>query len=166
MSDRNNKVPGFGELLRNYRDRSGISQGELAKRIGLTREYISMIETGRRFNPSRKKLYAIVGELGLSSDEIKGVEEIIGDYISIDSGSIVSNYHPVYRALEELLKLPIDSLLAREKMVEFCKHLSTATSHLGLISEQKKEIRILNLIMKGYFYIPKSKKVKKNVCRD
>src|SRR4051812_12096247 len=37
----------FSQRVRKYREREGITQDELAKRLGMSRNYVSMIEGGR-----------------------------------------------------------------------------------------------------------------------
>ena len=67
-----------GDRLREERKRQGISQRELAARLGLSPSLISQIETGRS-KPSVSTLYAIVTELRLSLDRLfRGPEEEIG----------------------------------------------------------------------------------------
>src|ERR687891_1011379 len=61
----------IGSRLREERDRVGISQRELARRIGLSASMISQIESGQS-KPSVSTLYGIVTELGVSVDEIFG----------------------------------------------------------------------------------------------
>lgn len=64
-----------GEQLREERQRQGISQRELAARLGLSPSLISQIETGRS-KPSVSTLYAIVTELHLSLDRLfRGTDE-------------------------------------------------------------------------------------------
>ena len=66
-----------GDRLREERNRQGISQRELAARLGLSASLISQIETGRS-KPSVSTLYAIVTELRLSLDRLfEGPEEEI-----------------------------------------------------------------------------------------
>lgn len=43
----------FSERVRAYRDSEGLSQEELARRLGISSNYISMLERGKR-SPSRK----------------------------------------------------------------------------------------------------------------
>jgi transcriptional regulator with XRE-family HTH domain len=70
-------VPVAGELedigtrLREERDRVGISQRELARRVGLSASMISQIESGLS-RPSVSTLYGIVTELGVSVDDLFG----------------------------------------------------------------------------------------------
>ena len=67
-----------GERLREERKRQGVSQRELAARLGLSPSLISQIETGRS-KPSVSTLYAMVTELHLSLDRLfRGPEEDMG----------------------------------------------------------------------------------------
>ena len=59
----------FGETLRVYRQRSGLTQENLAERIGVNRAYIAMLETGQRRNLTSKKLANIIDTLDLSETE-------------------------------------------------------------------------------------------------
>lgn len=59
----------IGERLRLERKRRGVSQRQLAERVGLSPSLISQIETGRS-KPSVSTLYAIVTELGISLDRL------------------------------------------------------------------------------------------------
>jgi transcriptional regulator with XRE-family HTH domain len=61
----------IGARLREERDRVGISQRELARRIGLSASMISQIESGQS-KPSVSTLYGIVTELGVSVDDVFG----------------------------------------------------------------------------------------------
>ncbi len=59
----------IGDRLRDERVRAGISQRELARRLGLSASLISQLESGQS-KPSVGTLYAIVNELGVSLDRI------------------------------------------------------------------------------------------------
>jgi transcriptional regulator with XRE-family HTH domain len=59
----------IGARLREERERSRISQRELARRLGLSASLISQIEKGQS-KPSVGTLYAIVTELGVSLDRL------------------------------------------------------------------------------------------------
>lgn len=59
----------IGPRLREERERAGISQRELARRLGVSASLISQIESGQS-KPSVSTLYAIVTELGLSLDRV------------------------------------------------------------------------------------------------
>ncbi|MEE8406562.1 MAG: helix-turn-helix domain-containing protein [Acidimicrobiia bacterium] len=59
----------IGERLKEERNNAGISQRELARRLGLSASLISQLESGLS-KPSVGTLYAIVTELGVSLDKI------------------------------------------------------------------------------------------------
>lgn len=62
-------LDGIGDRLREERVRAGISQRELARRLGLSASMISQLESGLS-KPSVGTLYAIVTELNLSLDRV------------------------------------------------------------------------------------------------
>lgn len=59
----------LGERLREERVKAGISQRELARRLGLSPSLISQLESGQS-RPSVGTLYSIVTELGVSLDHV------------------------------------------------------------------------------------------------
>ncbi len=63
------ELDGIGDRLREERVRAGLSQRELARRLGLSASLISQLESGLS-KPSVGTLYAIVTELDLSLDRI------------------------------------------------------------------------------------------------
>jgi transcriptional regulator with XRE-family HTH domain len=71
----------IGERLREERVKAGISQRELARRLGLSPSLISQLESGQS-RPSVGTLYSIATELGLSLDRV-----IRGDDFPEASGS-------------------------------------------------------------------------------
>lgn len=65
----------IGDRLREERMKAGLSQRELARRLGLSASMISQLEAGQS-KPSVGTLYSIVTELGLSLDQIiRGSED-------------------------------------------------------------------------------------------
>lgn len=62
-------LAGIGDRLREERTRAGISQRELARRLGLSASMISQLESGLS-KPSVGTLYAIVTELDVSLDKL------------------------------------------------------------------------------------------------
>jgi transcriptional regulator with XRE-family HTH domain len=63
------ELDGIGDRLRTERTKAGISQRELARRLGLSASLISQLESGLS-KPSVGTLYAIVTELDLSLDKL------------------------------------------------------------------------------------------------
>lgn len=79
--DVSHHLDGIGERLRNERVAAGLSQRELARRIGLSASLISQLESGQS-KPSVGTLYAIVTELDISLDRL-----MRGDaYVDTDDG--------------------------------------------------------------------------------
>lgn len=68
-ADFKHELDGIGDRLREERLRAGISQRELARRVGLSASLISQLESGLS-KPSVGTLYAIVAELGVSVDRV------------------------------------------------------------------------------------------------
>jgi transcriptional regulator with XRE-family HTH domain len=62
-------TPYVGSAFRQLRERTELSQEELAFRAGMDRTYVSGIERGRR-NPSLKSMQRVAAQLGLSLDEV------------------------------------------------------------------------------------------------
>lgn len=71
-------LDGIGDRLREERNKAGISQRELARRLGLSASMISQLESGLS-KPSVGTLYAIVTELNLSLDRVIRGEDFSED---------------------------------------------------------------------------------------
>jgi len=69
VGDPRDGLKGIGERLREERVKAGISQRELARRLGVSPSLISQLESGQS-NPSVGTLYAIVTELDVSLDRL------------------------------------------------------------------------------------------------
>ncbi len=93
QSKLNETLDGIGDRLRAERMKAGMSQRELARRLGLSPSLISQVESGLS-KPSVGTLYAIVTELGLSLDRmIRG-----GDYQANGDGTSSEPFEPVVRS--------------------------------------------------------------------
>jgi transcriptional regulator with XRE-family HTH domain len=77
----------IGARLREERERHGISQRELARRLGVSPSLISQIESGQS-RPSVSTLYAIVTELGASLEHVFRGHD--GDQ-AVDAGATTSS---------------------------------------------------------------------------
>jgi transcriptional regulator with XRE-family HTH domain len=79
------ELDGIGARLRDERTKAGISQRELARRLGLSASLISQLESGLS-KPSVGTLYAIVTELDLSLDKLlRGDEQAGREGVADDS---------------------------------------------------------------------------------
>lgn len=77
-SDPTEKLKDVGDRIRSERKRAGLSQRELARRLGLSASMISQVESGMS-QPSVATLWAIVTELNLSLDRLIRGEDFLGD---------------------------------------------------------------------------------------
>lgn len=57
-------------MLKRLREAKGLTQPEVARRAGITDEYVSMLESGVRRNPSLAVLIRIAKVLGVSVSEL------------------------------------------------------------------------------------------------
>ncbi len=55
--------------IRDHRDASGMTQAELARRLGVTRQTVIAIEQGR-YSPSLELAFQIAAEFGVGIDDI------------------------------------------------------------------------------------------------
>ena len=60
----------FSELLQRYLDESGMTQADLAAKLGTSRSSIGNLMRGSSREPSLHKAYAIAKALGISLDEM------------------------------------------------------------------------------------------------
>ncbi len=106
----------IGARLREERDRVGISQRELARRIGLSASLISQIESGQS-KPSVSTLYGIVTELGVSVDDIFGGNGAVADPEARDAGSSdgTTDHGPMVR-VEDRHVIDLDSGVRWERL--------------------------------------------------
>ena len=64
-----NEVLQFGKKLRDVRLKKKLSQGDIARILGVHRSYISGLERGRR-NPSLLTVHKVAKALGISVNEL------------------------------------------------------------------------------------------------
>ena len=96
------KLDGIGKRLREVRVKAGISQRELARRLGLSASLISQLESGRS-TPSVGTLHAIVTELDVSMDKIIRGEQV-GEPVAASGASAGPSpvVHPENRQVIDL----------------------------------------------------------------
>jgi transcriptional regulator with XRE-family HTH domain len=79
----------FGELLKQLRTEAGMSQRDLAARLGVDFTYISKLENGKTdYAPSQKILREIAALFGVD-----------GDWLIFKAGKIPSQYHTLLEQL-------------------------------------------------------------------
>jgi len=65
----------LGQRIRKARQRYGMSQTELAKRVGISKTAMNQIEMGETLDPRMSRLRAIADILGVSMDYLAGRED-------------------------------------------------------------------------------------------
>jgi transcriptional regulator with XRE-family HTH domain len=66
----------LGARIRKARERYGMSQAELARRIHISKNSMNMIESGKTPDPSALKVKAIADTLRVSTDYLLGREDV------------------------------------------------------------------------------------------
>lgn len=96
-------LDGIGDRLREERTKAGLSQRELARRLGLSASMISQVESGLS-KPSVGTLYAIVTELNVSLDHVIRGDDYDGSDRSASADEVVVSplVHPDNRDVIEL----------------------------------------------------------------
>ena len=69
---RSQGVESFGQSLRENRRRVGLTQAELAAKIGVSNTYISALESGRKQAPPRALVEALAASLEVSAESLWG----------------------------------------------------------------------------------------------
>jgi transcriptional regulator with XRE-family HTH domain len=62
----------IGKMLKERRERLGLTREQLAKKTKVTTAYVSMLEAGKRKNPSLPVLRRLAKELGVPVTELLG----------------------------------------------------------------------------------------------
>ncbi len=94
-------IEGIGDRLREERVKAGLSQRELARRLGLSASLISQLESGLS-KPSVGTLYSIVTELGVSLDKVIRGEDFSAEAAPESRSSPSPLVHPDERQAIEL----------------------------------------------------------------
>ncbi|MBM3223566.1 MAG: helix-turn-helix transcriptional regulator [Candidatus Tectomicrobia bacterium] len=65
----------LGSRIREARERYGMSQAELARRIGISGTALNQIESGKTPDPGVSRIIGIARVLGVSMDDLVGLHE-------------------------------------------------------------------------------------------
>ena len=103
---------GLGDRLRRERQHTGITLRELARRLEVSPSMISQIETGK-IRPSVRMLYALLGEYGLTAEQLFASET---DTEPDVDGSAVSEADSATVTGADWVSLPRRRTTARERV--------------------------------------------------
>ncbi len=94
----------FGGLLRRWRERAGLSQNALARRMGVNPAYVNRLEHGGRGAHNRELVDGVATALGLSADERDQLLALAGHWPSaVDQ---LGPNDPTLRLVAEILTDP------------------------------------------------------------
>lgn len=78
-----------GQKLREAREKAGVSQAEIARRLGVTQSYVSTVETGQKL-PSLSWSLGYLKALGPGKASIfVAIRGFLGDECVIEAGEVV-----------------------------------------------------------------------------
>src|SRR6266700_2990508 len=124
MEQRNQQAStgSFGDLLRQYRIDSGLTQQELAERAGLSVRGISDLERGVRQEPYRHTVRRLADVLQLGEAE---------------RGALDAARHPPSQAVQQqsppTLPVPLTSFVGRERELKEVRRLLSTRRLLSLV---------------------------------
>lgn len=98
----------FADMLSYLRRREGLSQQELAEKLGLAKSTISMYEKGAR-KPSFEMLEAIADYFNINMDTLVGNDKSASEDFTPDEIHMVS----LYRRADEIDRTTIRNILSR-----------------------------------------------------
>ena len=146
-------LPSFSELLRHHRLERGLTQSELASTAGLSTSYVTLMETGRRDNPSWSTVSAVVAALGLPKRETEALYQAAGyPPASGTSPRPAVPTHPVLSTLEKYLSLPSNSPESLDVLRRAIDELLARASQRRERSQEKEEVRRFGLERLAYFH--------------
>ena len=70
MTTRSREQPLFGQQLLRLRQRSGLTQAQLAERAGLSTAIVAALEQGRRLDPRLSTVCNLAAALGVPAAEL------------------------------------------------------------------------------------------------
>ena len=88
----------LGDVVRDLRNQKGLSQSQLAKRVGVTSSTIALYETGDRL-PSLQRLIDLSRALGVTTDFLLGLNKQ-KDYFLDVSGLLPSQVASLEQIIE------------------------------------------------------------------
>lgn len=102
MSER---VLTFAELLRQFRERAGLSCNETARAIGVDPSYISRLERSEREPPRRRVVEAVIAALRLGREEADQL--LVAAWYAPASVAVLGSWDPALEAVADVLTDPV-----------------------------------------------------------
>ena len=143
----------FGELVRHHRLKKALTQAGLASRAGLSTSYVTLMEMGKRCNPSWPAVANLVRALELTRAEADALYQAAGYPPPIGKTQPRRpQQHPVLGTLERYLSLPTHSADSLKLLRRALWELLTSAGRRPEREKEKQELRQFSLLKMAFFH--------------
>lgn len=104
----------FAENLKNARIRAGLTQAQVAEKIGVAPSSYSFYESGKR-EPDVMKIKQIAAVLGVTGDDLLGIEfnsTYIMERLTNEESEMLDKYRALSRRFKNIVDVLINALYA------------------------------------------------------
>lgn len=131
------------EKIKNARLQAGLTQKELAKRLGTSQQNIAQYETGKRV-PKIETLQKIAKALKVSVNELRSDNEMMYEKLSADIADSMASFKKEITFLNYLLSLGyeyIDTFHNNEYGYDRCIHVINDDVDIPLTKDEYEELK-------------------------
>lgn len=131
------------EKIKNLRLQAGLTQKELARRLGTSQQNIAQYENGKRI-PKTKTLQKIADALNVSVVDLKSDSEILFEKISNDLSVVVNSFEKEAMFLNYLLSLGykyVDTVHENTDDYVCCIHIINDDVDIPLTIDEYKTLK-------------------------
>lgn len=107
----------FAENLKNARIRAGLTQAQIAEKIGVAPSSYSFYESGKR-EPDVMKIKQIAAVLGVTGDDLLGIEfdsTYIMERLTNEESEMLDKYRSLRRSYKNIVDGLVNALFAEDK---------------------------------------------------
>ena len=131
------------EKIKNSRLQAGLTQKELAKRLGTSQQNIAQYESGKRI-PKIETLQKIANALNVSVNELRSDNEIMLEKLNEDISAAMDSFKQEITFLNYLLSLGyeyIDTFYDNEYGYDRCIHVIKDDIEIPLTKDEYEELK-------------------------
>ena len=126
----------FGERIRALRRERGVTQGEMAKALGISSAYLSALEHGHRGRPTWQMLQRIIGYLNVIWDDAEELERLSAlshPKITVETAGLSPRATQLANRLAETI-----GTLADEDIADLLVRLESASERAQVLRRAKR----------------------------